>query len=1026
MAFEPDNEGERLMRRALILCVAGLLAAGEAGAQEAQPQGAIAGAVLDEVGAPLSGAQVRVVGTSLTATANERGLYRITGVPVGAATVRVTMLGYGDRTRTIQVTAGETATVDFRLNVEALQLEGIVAVGYGTQKKANLTGAVSAAKVEEMGKLPVPTVAQALQAVAPGLQVIDGGDRPGRNQIDILVRGQGTLGRGNNRGDAGASRPLVLIDGIEGNMNTLDVDDIESVSVLMDAASAAIYGSRAANGVILITTKRGAVADRVQISYNGFVGRQDITAWPERVSIEDHMRLTNLAYENAGRDPKYSEEYMRKTLSGEDPLHYPNTDWVGVMFRPAPLQDHTLRVTGGSESARYALSLNYMKEDGLMPHTGADRQAVRLNTDFTASDRISAGMDLALSRRWDIVPALNWESTFYLIHDVPPTVAAQYPDGGYGWSDTGRNPLAYARESGDEQRKFYQGTISGRLNYDILPGWAQLQGVAAVRYDNLERAWFRTSMQFRDPIYTTRQRSWGPNQLDEERDSGLQTTLRALVNYGHTFLDTHDISGVLGYEQIANDDAEITARRQEFYNNELRQISMGNADRDDALGVSSEWALRSVFGRFNYSFRGRYLFEANARYDGSSRFAEGNRFGFFPSVSAGWRVSEEPFFRVGWISELKLRGSWGQLGNQDVPLYSYYPTISVNQPYWFGNSTQTGAARTGLTNPDLSWETTTVSDLGFDASFLQGRLSLSGDVYRRRTEDILLRLPIPAIMGQAAPFQNAGVVENKGWEASLGWRHAVRDVRYGIDVSLSDNRNKVLDLVGTGPYITDQWAVLEGHPVRSWYGYKALGYFQTEEEIANHATQNPLTRPGDLKFQDQNGDGVINEQDKVVIGDPHPHYQFGINLNAAWRNFDAGVFFQGVGARDQYVALGLVEGPVWENYISKWHLDYWSPENPNARMPIPVLYQNYNQGTISSWWVLDAKYVKMRNLQVGYTLPSAFAGRLGIESLRVHLSGKNLWQWTPMDIDLDPEFPWVRADYYPQTKVFSIGTDIRF
>jgi len=739
------------------------------------------------------------------------------------------------------------------------------------------------------------------------------------------------------------------------------------------------------------------------------------------------MRLTNLAYTNAGRAPKYSDEYMQKTLSGEDPLRYPNTDWVGLMFKPAPLQDHTVRVTGGSESARYALSVNYMKEEGLMPTTGADRYGVRLNTDFRASDRVTAGFDIAASRRWDVVPALNWESTFFLIHDTPPTVASQFPDGTYGWSDTGRNPLAYANESGDEQRKFYQGTVTGRLNYDLLPGWAQLQFLGSVRYDNTERQWFRTNERFMDYFDPTRQRqTWGPNRLDDVRTNGLQTTLRALLNYGHSFLNAHNVSGVFGYEQIAQENGSVEARRQEFYNNELRQISMGNAALDDAFGSASEWALRSVFGRFAYDYNGKYLVELNGRYDGSSRFAEGRRYGFFPSVSGAWRISQEPFFKVGFINDLKLRGSWGQLGNQDVPLYEYYSTIALNQPYWFGGTSQTGAAKASLANENISWETTTVTDFGIDAAFLNNRLTFSGDIYRRRTHDILLALPIPLIVGRSAPRQNAGVVENKGWEAQLGWRSTVGSVGYGIDLSLSDNRNKVLDLFDTGPYVSGESVVMEGHPIRSWYGYKALGYFQNEAEIAAHAQQANAPHPGDLKFQDQNGDGIINEQDKVVIGDPNPRYLFGVNLSANWRGFDASVFFQGVGKRDQYVALGLVEGPVWENYISTWHLDYWTPENPNARMPAPYLYQNYNQGTVNSWWVLDAKYVKMRNVQFGYTLPTHFAERIGVDRMRVYVSGKNLFQWTPMDIDLDPEFPWVRADYYPQTKVFSIGTDISF
>jgi TonB-linked SusC/RagA family outer membrane protein len=1005
----------------------------------AQQAGTIMGRVTDQAGVPLSGVEVAVDGTGLSALSDENGRYQITRVPAGSAVVRVTRLGYTPVEQTVTVEASGTTTVDLTLAVGAIELEGLVAVGYGTQKKVNLTGAVASVQVEQMEKLPVPTITHALQGLSPGLQVLDGGHQPGRYATDLLIRGQGTLGRTDNRGDRAASRPLVLIDGIEGNMNTLAIDDVENISVLKDASSAAIYGSRAANGVILITTKRGVARDRPQITYSGYVGVQNITAWPERVDAVTHMELRNVARQNmrnwctttGGCNPAdfadtYSQEYIEATARGDDPVNFPQTNWVDLMFDPAPIQDHTLRVSGGRETARYALSLDYMQEDGLMPTTGAKRYGVRLNTDFQASQRISAGLDLAANRRWDVVPALNWNSTFYLIHDTPPTRAAQFPDGTYGLNLFNLNPIAYARESGNEERTFNQGTVTGRLNYDLVPGWAELQTLGSVRYDNNDWERFLTDSRYVES-WPSNGAPWGPNRLEHRNSANLQSTLRALLNYGHSFGAAHDWSGVVGFEQIANNYDEFRAWREDFFNNDLRRLNLGNADTRGNWGAGSEWGLRSLFGRMNYSYRSRYLFEVNARYDGSSRFAEGRRFGLFPSFSAGWRISEEPFFNVGWIDELKLRGSWGQLGNQDVPLYSYYSSISVSQPYWFGGQVHDGAAATSLANEELSWETTTVTDFGFDAGFLQGRLSFSGDVYNRRTEDILLNVPIPAMVGRSAPFINAGVVQNKGWELSLGWRDAFRTLNYGIDVNLSDNRNKVLDLYGTGPYIRDESVVLVGAPINSWYGFEATGLFQSQAEIDSHAQPSGwITRPGDIKYKDQNGDGVVNEDDRVVIGDPNPRYIFGVNLNASWRNFDAGMFFQGVGKRDQYLALGFIQGPVWENYTSKWHLDYWTPENPDARHP--AYYANYNRNyyATNSWWILDGSFVKLRNVQLGYNVPSQFAQRVGVDRLRFYVTGKNLWTRSKLGIDLDPEYPWVRADYYPQTKVFSIGTDISF
>lgn len=1004
----------------------------------AQELGTITGTVTASTGSPLTGAAVTIVGTQRGTLTRADGTFELSGVPVGTQTVRASSLGYSTEEMEVNVQAGSPATVTLILQAQAVELEGVVAVGYGTQQRINLTGAVAAVNAEEMAALPVPTVAAALQGMSPGLQILDGGAQPGRNDIDILVRGQGTLGRGGNRGSAAAARPLVLIDGIEGDMNTLDVNDIENISVLKDASSAAIYGSRAANGVILITTKRGMATGRPQISYSGYVGIQNITAWPKNVGAARHMELRNIARANMAKwcadtgqcdpatyPPTYTQEQIDAARRGEGI----NTNWVDEQFDPAPIQDHSLRITGGSEAARYALSLDYMKESGMMANTGADRYGLRLNTDFQATDRISGGVDIAANRRSDILPANAGGSLFYLIHDTPPTRPVRLEDGTYGLNLFGFNPIAYARESGQERRALTQGTVTGRFNLDILPEWVELQTLASVRYDVEDWEEFTTDSRY-IPTWPAEGTPWGPNRLEQRDISGMQTTLRALLNYGHSFGDgTHDVSGVLGYEQISQENEDFRAWRSDFFNNDVRQINLGNADTRGNFGAGSEWALRSVFGRINYTLLGRYLFEANARYDGSSRFAKGHRFGLFPSFSAGWRISEEPFFNLGFVDELKLRASWGQLGNQDVPLYSYYSTVSVTLPYWFGGAVQDGAATTEVANEDLSWETTTVTDFGFDAAFLDGRLSLSGDIYNRKTEDILLALPIPDMVGRDAPFRNAGAVENKGWELAIGWQDAIGEISYGLDFNLSDNRNKVVDLNGTGPYVSGERVVMEGQPINAWYGLEADGYFRNQEEIDAHPQPSGwITRPGDLRFLDQNGDGVINEDDRVVIGDPNPRYVFGLNLNAAWRGWDAGLFFQGVGKRDQYLALGFIQGPVWENYTSEWHNSYYDPAKDNQDARHPTWYANYNRNyyTVNSHWLLDGKFVKLRNAQIGYSLPASVAGRLGAQRMRIYLTAKNLWTWHNMGIGLDPEYPDPIPDYYPQTRVFSIGTDISF
>ncbi|SHF62972.1 TonB-linked outer membrane protein, SusC/RagA family [Fodinibius roseus] len=999
----------------------------------------------------LPGVNILVKGTSQGTSTNADGHYELQ-VSSSSDTLVFSFVGYESQ----EIPINGREEIDVNLQPQAFMGEDVVVVGYGTQQKVNLTGSVASVSTDEMAEIPVPTVTHALQGMAPGMQILDGGDMPGHNQLDVLVRGQGSLGRdADGSGDVGsadASRPLVLIDGIEGSLSDVDIGDVDNISVLKDAASAAIYGSRAANGVILVTTKRGSAGD-LQVTYNGYMGTQDITAWPERVDTETHMRLANLARENLlnscldGREgqteaechantnyaPRYTEEYIQNTLAGDQPDQYPDNELVDEIFNRAPIQDHSLRVSGGNTAARYSLSLNYMEEGGLMANTGTDRYGIRLNTDFQLNEEISGGLDLSANRSWDTRPAEEWASNFYIVHDTPPTVRTRFSDGTYGTNLFGRSALASAEVSGNEQRVFWDGTVTGRLNYRIAP-WAEIQTQASFDYGSMDWELFRTDPDLIEE-YPDDGYYWGPSYGENRTYTDKQTTLRALIDYDHTFMEYHNISGVVGYEQTESNFEEFRASRDQFYNNDLRQLDLGNETNDSNEGFGNSWALRSIFGRLNYELMDRYLFEFNARYDGSSRFAEGHRYGFFPSFSLGWRITEESFFNVDWVDELKIRGSWGQLGNQDVPLYSYYSSIDLSIPYHMGNASSaqsTGGAATALVNEELSWETTTVTNIGIDAAFLNNRLSVTGELYERRTEDILLALSVPDMVGLNAPFQNAGIVENKGWEVQVGWQDNIGEVSYGIDFNLSDNRNEVIDLVDTGPYIEgdlnlSQNVIQEGSPIGAWYGYETEGLYSSYQQIDSHAdVPGEGARLGDIIFKDQNDDGIINDEDRVVIGDPNPHYIFGVNINAGWRNFDFTALLQGVGDREQYIGLGFAQGPVWENYTSEWHKDYWTPDNQDARHPAYYSNANRNYYNMNDWWILDGSFVKLRNVQLGYTLPQELVSRLGIQRLRLYATGKNLWMKNNLGIGLDPEYPWTTGDYYPQTKVISLGANISF
>jgi TonB-linked SusC/RagA family outer membrane protein len=985
-------------------------------------QGVIAGRVTDAAtGAPLAGASVVVEGTALGAQTDAEGRYSLRGVPAGTHRLRVLRIGYAAGEKTVTVVSGQSATVDFALAQQALALEGIVAVGYGTQKKVNLTGAVTSVDSEELTKRPVANMSEALQGAAPGLTVVDRGGRPGESGTDLKIRGIGTLGNAN---------PLILIDGIEGDLDDIDPNDVETISVLKDAASAAIYGSRAANGVILVTTKRGSRDGELRVSYDGYYGIQNLASMPARVGIEDYLRLTNESHVNAGLKPKYSEEYIQNTLKAKrgeaDPLLYPDTDWFDVIFNPAPVQDHSVRVTGGNELAAFALSLNYLNQNGMVANTAADRYGMRLNTDWNLSERLEGGLNIALRRASDVRPHELDQAIHRSMHGTPPMVVARYPDGTYGWSDKGHNALAYAEASGLAEQQDTEGMINAKLDYDILDGLS-LRTSAAVEYGFQGFEDFENAQTFYD--YFERERvlkRWTSNGLQVRESNDAEMNLRAMLDYDRVF-DDHGVTALLGYEQTAYDWEQIRVGREGFYNNELREINVGDASRQETWGTSNQWRLRSGFGRLGYNYQGRYLLEASARYDGSSRFADGNRYGFFPSFSAGWRISEEPFLaNLDFLDELKLRGSWGRLGNQQIGLYRYFSTIDLGQNYSFGGQLVSGARQTRLANENISWEATEVANLGVDVGLFDGRLAFTGEIYRKNTTGILLTLPIPGVIGVAAPVQNAGEVRNTGWETTLSWRDAVGDLRYSVGFNLSDVTNEVVSLAGTGPYITRWNIIQDGYPIGALYGYQAQGLFQSKEEVASHAKQHPRTGPGDLRYKDQNGDGVINSDDRVVIGSELPRYTLGSNLSAALGSFDASVLFQGVLKANSYITGALAEGPVWENYTLTPWLDRWTPENPNATMPKPTLQLNINTGVVSDFWVKDVSYVKLKNMQIGYTPPESLVGRMGVNALRLYVAGENLLTFTNLDLALDPEFPSGRATGYPPVRIISVGTSFTF
>lgn len=998
-------------------------------------QNTVRGKVTDENGEGLPGVTVRIEnGTQGTVTDIE-GNYTIE-VPSGDATLIFTFVGYVMEA----ISINNRSSVDVSLTPDIETLQEVVVVGYGTQKKETLTGALATVETTDITRRPVSNSRLALQGVAPGLTVQDVGGTPGGEDVRVSIRGTGNLNFPN---------PLYVIDGIPQEFSRIDPNDIESITVLKDAAAAAIYGSRAANGVIVITTKRGKLG-KSSISYNGYVGVSTPTRIPERVGIEDYLNMVNEARTNSGLTAKFSEEYIQKTLNPaneEERLLHPNTDHFDLIYDKAIQHSHSVGLTGGdkigSKELRYNVSLNYLNQDGLLVvNSQLQRYSVRSNLDLKMSDRFSMGLDMNIIRTDRDYPAREGDVFFRLLHDNPPNYVPKFPNGQYGKA-TDHNPLAYLESARAKQlRNYYIVKLSGTLE---LAKGLSIKGVVSPLSETLRQTQNRDKVEFFDyygnPIGGNVSR-WGIISNEDRREGKTELYLQGMLDYEKT-LGKHYIKALLGAERISQDFDFSRAYKEGFYNNDLDAMGTGDVDVDRAEGNDEALRLGSVFGRLAYDFDQRYLLEANFRYDAASRFAADYRWGVFPSFSAGWVISEENFMSsVNFINQLKLRGSYGELGNQNIqnpqndPLYyNYLSYVTTGPKYSFNGNAVQGGWQSSLGVPDLQWETTKMSNIGLDMQFFEGKLGITADVYKKITEDALYVIPISGVVGLPAPPQNGVEIENKGWELALNYNTSIgNDLQISTRFMMSENKNKILDLKGAGPVLrnNNRTAFLEGEEIDVIYGYKTDGLL-TQEDLDNGV---PLlfnnSQPGEVKYLDLSGpdgvpDGIVSATyDRVPLASNLPHYVTSFNLNVTYRNFDLGMFFQGALKQNSILYGALLEGPNWENYTHTDMLGRWTLENPDPKASWPRLVRGGGRSQeASDFWVRDTKYVRMKNVTLGYNIPSNQLSRIGFGSARIFLGADNLFTLTPEDL-LDPEFPsGGRAVYYPQTRTFFAGLNFK-
>jgi TonB-linked SusC/RagA family outer membrane protein len=894
-------------------------------------------------------------------------------------------------------------------------------VGYGTQKKVNLTGAVTSINSKEFQSIKVTQPTQLLAGLASGVTATQSSGQPGADDATIRIRGLGTFS------SAGTS-PLVLIDGISSDMNNINAADIESISILKDAASAAIYGTRAANGVILIETKKGKEGV-TRVTYQGNFGFQRPSEIPKIVDSWVYAEMINEALQNAGSNRQYTDAEIAKFRSGEDPDNYANKRHYDDLVKSGNgLQnEHYVSFTGGTAKNSYLFSLGYLNQNGFVAETNHNHYNALINVNNKLSETFRlnvkfAGRNGATSQPTTIRRGDGVEGLLDYALKIPNTIAGKKSDGYYG-QQTG-----FTIEGWMDSEAFIKSTsnridASAGFEWNILQA-LKLTGLAGYNYNNVKYKRYYPLLIV-DQTYTE-----SPSLLTEQRTEDALITLQTFLNFDKTF-GKHEVHVLGGFSQESYTNSWLQASRDNFPSNTLYEMSAGAPSNQLNSGSGYEWALQSFFGRVNYIFDGKYLFEANTRYDGSSRFPKDRRWGLFPSVSAGWIISQEQFYDFEFVNLLKLRASWGKLGNQNIGNYPYQQvlTLGVNAPFGISEVMNSGAAATVVPTTDITWESTRVSDIGLDIGFADNKVNASIDVYDKLTSGILYNVTAAAILGMTPSVQNAGVVSNKGIDFSVQHRNTIGDFSYNISANFGYVKNEVKELANVIQDVTN--GLFVGYPLQSIYGYVADGLFVDQAEVDNYPTQPRVAAPGDIKLKDISGpdgvpDGKVNaDYDRKIIGNQFPKYTYGLTLSPRYKNFDLYVNLYGVGGVNKILGGFATNAFYQGSNPQEWMMKRWTKENPNPNAPYPrflVLGGGEQQFYTSTFFMQDASFLRVSNIQIGYTVPTNLIQKIWMSSLYVYVNVKNPFVFDHFMEGWDPEM----AYGYPPARYINAGININF
>ena len=989
--------------------------------------------ISDSTGQPLVGASVKLKGTSIGTYTDANGNF-VLQVPDEGSVLIISSIGYDPR----EIKVTKVGTIRVSLKVVAVKLTDIVVVGYTTQEKRKLTSAVVTVSGEEITKRVATDPTSLLQGQLPGLSVVQNSAEPGNEEIQLRIRGLGTF-------STAGTNPLIIVDGLPGNLSVINPNDIESVTVLKDAASAAIYGSRGANGVIVIKTKKGK-SGVFSLAYNYNVGLATPNRLPHLVTNSaEYMALSNEAETNSGNATLYTQAQIDLYQNATNRVLYPNHDWLKDMFKTVTVQNHYLSLSGGKEGTSYTLGFGYTDQPGTMLGFTYKKYTMDLGLSSRIGKRVTVGTNLQF-RYGNRVAAEDGSTDLYIAALAQsPLYPARTASGlwiykAYSNELGNKNPVLTATEARTYNPDYYgQGNVS--LDVDIFKG-LRWENRAGLSFDVDKSKTFipTVPMYFYSDLSSAGDYNPGTSLgLSVGENDEIHTTVYSQLNYKRTF-GIHNLSVLGGAEEEVDNYSQLNAFRTGFPTNDLSELDAGSANGQTNEGTSSEWAIKSYYGNLNYDFDDKYLLGSSIRYDGTSRLPADTRWGLFYSFSGGWRISREAFLKdVSWLNDLKIRGSWGELGNQNIGTYPYQSILSQNS-YAFAGNVSTGFTANTLVDPSLTWETTRVTDLGIDMTVYNNRLTFSADLFDKYTFNILRSSQVPLWLGLNPPTVNNGAVRNKGFEFSLKYQdHVGKNFNYYGVANFQLYRNKVVSFGSPAYGGPDGQIIMEnGKPINSFYLYVADGIFQTQDQINKSPDQSSLggaPTPGDIKYKDINGDGKVDANDRTVVPGQYPNFEYSYTMGASYKGFDASVQLYGSeGIKDYLYKWGTDPFAQGAPPTTDW-LNRWTPAHPSTTMPkIYMGYYGYPKitGVQSTFHLYDASFMRIKNVMVGYTIPPRVLK--GIKSLRLYFTVDNAALFTPLKQGTDPErldinnnpSAWYGFANYPQNRTYTFGASVQF